>query len=42
MVLVRLHNFGYVGTGIGAVIAIAAIVESLQESKRSQLLHAND
>ena len=42
-VLVRLHNFGYVGTGIGAVIAIAmALWNRTRIKKEAQLLHAND
>ena len=42
-VLVRLHNFGYVGTGIGAVIAIAmALRNRTRIKKEAQLLHAND
>ena len=41
--LVRLHNFGYVGTGIGAVIAIAmALWNRTRIKKEAQLLHAND
>ena len=42
-VLVRLHNFGYVGTGIGAVIAIAmALWNRTRIKKEALLLHAND
>ena len=42
-VLVRLHNFGYVGTGIGAVIAIAmALWNRTRIKTEAQLLHAND
>lgn len=42
-VLVRLHNFGYIGTGIGAVIAIAmALWNRTRIKKEAQLLHAND
>lgn len=42
-ILVRLHNFGYVGTGIGAVIAIAmALWNRTRIKKEALLLHAND